>query len=137
MTEERSSEPGDEGVAVLGRPYLVLLSAWLVPGSGHWWIGRKRRAVAFAALIIASLVVGCLLHGNLHRIIPNQPLTLLATLGSMGMGAPYFVLRFFLGYHGDLVAPGYEYGSAFILTAGLMNLLLVLDAWDLARNRKS
>ena len=48
----------------------------------------------------------------------------------------YFVLRYLLGYHGDLVSPGFEYGSAFILTAGLMNLLLVLDAWDHARGRK-
>lgn len=137
MTEERTTESTDSVGLAVGKPYLVLLSAWLVPGSGHWWMGRKRRAVAFAALIMASLVVGCLLHGNLHRVVPNQPLTLLATLGSMGMGAPYFVLRYFIGYSGDLVAPGYEYGSAFILTAGLMNLLLVLDAWDLARSRKS
>lgn len=137
MTEQSSRETPEGDAPSLGRPYLILLVAWLVPGAGHWWMNRKQRAVVFAILILTSLVVGCLLHGNLHRVVPNQPLTILATLGSMGIGAPYFVLRYFLGYHGDLVAPGYEYGSAFILTAGLMNLLLVLDAWDLARGRKS
>jgi hypothetical protein len=55
----------------------------------------------------------------------------------MGMGLAYFVLRFLVGYEGDLVAAGYEYGTAFLLTAGLMNWLLVLDCWDIAVGRKS
>ena len=137
MTEETPRESAGSEVVDLATPYWILVVSWLVPGAGHWWLGRRRRAVAFAALIALALVIGCLLHGNLHRVVPNQPLTVLATLGSMGMGAPYFVLRYLFGYQGDLVAPGFEYGSAFILTAGLMNLLLVLDAWDLARGRKS
>ena len=55
----------------------------------------------------------------------------------MGMGLPYFGLRFIFGYQGSVVAAGYEYGSAFLLTAGLMNLLLVLDTWDILRGRKA
>ena len=88
-------------------------------------------------LIAASLAIGLSLDGNLHRILPNQPLTVLATLGSLGMGLPYFVLRFAVGYQGNIVAAGYEYGTAFVLTAGLMNWLLVLDVWDIATGRKS
>ena len=84
----------------------------------------------------ASLALGVALHGNLYRPLPGQPLTYLATLGSMGMGLPYFLLRYLAGYTGEVIAPGYEYGTAFILTAGLMNLLLVLDAWDIALGKK-
>ena len=47
------------------------------------------------------------------------------------------VARWGFGYTGDLEGPGFEYGSAFILTAGLMNLLLILDALDIARDIKS
>jgi hypothetical protein len=86
---------------------------------------------------MSCLLVGVSLDGNLHRILPGQPLTVLATLGSMGLGLPYFALRFGLGYQGDVVGAGYEYGSAFILTAGLMNILLALDVWDIARGRKA
>ena len=57
-------------------------------------------------------------------------------LGSMGMGVPYFVLRFVMHYAGDITSAGFEYGTAFLLSAGLMNLLLVLDAWDIATGRK-
>jgi len=87
-------------------------------------------------LVLASLWIGVSLDGNLYTVIGNRPLSVLATLASMGVGLPYFGLRFLLGYAGEITAPGYEYGSAFILTAGLMNLLLVLDCWDVAVGQK-
>jgi hypothetical protein len=43
------------------------------------------------------------------------------------------MLRFVLGYEGDVRSVGFEYGSTFLITAGLMNLLLVFDSWDVAR----
>jgi TM2 domain-containing membrane protein YozV len=117
-------------------PHLAAVLAWLVPGAGHFYLGRRGRALAFFAVVAASLAIGCFLQGRLWQILPNQPLSILATLGSMGMGAVYFVLRYALGYQGDIVARGFEYGSAFVLTAGLMNVLLVLDAWDIAHGKK-
>jgi hypothetical protein len=119
------------------RILITLVAAWLVPGCGHLMLGRRRRAVVFVLIVVSAVAIGCLLEGNLYRILPNQPLTILATLGSMGMGLPYFILRFIFGYQGNVIAAGYEYGSAFILTAGLMNLLVILDAWDIARGRKA
>jgi len=121
---------------VLSKVLGTLVLAWLIPGAGHFLSGRRGRGVAFFLLVMCAVLTGCLLHGNLYRVIPDQPLTILATLGSMGMGAPYFFLRFYLGYQGDLTSVGYEYGTAFLLTAGLMNLLLVMDVWDIARGRK-
>ena len=113
-----------------------MLSAWLVPGLGHIYLKRRLRGLAFFVLVIVSMLVGCSLEGNLYRVVPGQPLTILATLGSMGMGFPYFVLRYALHYQGNIMGAGYEYGTAFLLTAGLMNLLLVLDAWDIVRGKK-
>jgi hypothetical protein len=129
----KSAAPGDAAVTkVLG----TLLAAWLVPGAGHFLLGRRGRGLSFFLLVLTAVVTGVLLTGNLYRVLPDQPLTILATLGSMGMGTPYFLLRFYLGYQGDLTSVGYEYGTAFLLTAGLMNLLLIMDAWDIARGRK-
>lgn len=139
MTEAgtRTESSGQESRPLTTRIAATLVAAWLLPGCGHFLLGKRRRAVIFLSIVIAAVVIGCLLEGNLYRVLPNQPLTILATLGSMGMGAPYFILRFILGYHGNVVAAGFEYGSAFLLTAGLMNLLLILDAWDIARGRKA
>jgi hypothetical protein len=115
---------------------VAVLSAWLVPGLGHVYLKRRLRGLIFFVLVLTSMLVGCKLEGNLYQPIPGQPLSYLATLGSMGMGFPYFLLRYSLHYKGNVVGAGYEYGTAFLLTAGLMNLLLVLDAWDIVRGKK-
>ncbi len=118
-------------------PVVAALLAWVVPGAGHLYLGRRGRALAFCLIVLVSLFTGFALQGNLYRVVAGQPLSFFATLGSMGVGLPYFVARWLLGYQGDIESASYEYGSAFILTAGLMNLLLVLDALDIARGRKS
>ena len=125
-----------DGEAPVANAHLAAILAWMVPGAGHFYLGRRGRALAFAAIVFVSLAMGCALQGRLWQVIPNQPLSILATLGSMGMGAAYFVLRYLLSYEGVITEQSFEYGSAFILTAGLMNLLLVLDAWDIARGKK-
>ncbi len=136
--EPNSTAPSGEAAAAAGHaPLLAALLAWAVPGLGHLYLGRRGRAVAFCLIVVISLLTGLALEGNLYTVVADQPLSFFATLGSMGIGAAYFILRWGLGYQGELEGPGYEYGSAFILTAGLMNLLLVLDALDIARGRKS
>jgi TM2 domain-containing membrane protein YozV len=135
-------EPGSSQAAelpertVVANPLLAAFLAWMVPGAGHLMLRKTARGVLFFVVVVAALVIGCRLQGNLYVPIAGQPLTFLATLGCMGLGIPYFLLRYLLGYHGDIISAGFEYGTAFILTAGLMNLLLVLDAWDIAQGKK-
>lgn len=122
--------------ASAGSTAVAVLSAWLVPGLGHVYLKRPLRGLAFFALVVAAVLIGSRLEGNLYQSVPGQPLTLLATFASMGMGFIYFVLRYALHYQGNIAGAGYEYGTAFLLTGGLMNLLLVLDAWDIVRGKK-
>ena len=132
----RSPSTASPAPAAPAGAYLAAFLAWLVPGGGHFFLKRSGRGAVFLALVILSLAIGCWLDGRLPWIWSGSPLKVLATLGCLGSGSAYLVLRFVVGYEGDILAPGYEYGSAFILTAGLMNLLLVLDAWDIACGRK-
>lgn len=120
----------------VGNSYLAGFLAWLIPGLGHIYVKRRRRGLAFFVLIMASIWIGCALQGNLAHPVANQPISLLATLGTIGMGLPYFFLRSVVVYAGFQMAPTFEYGSAFLVTAGLMNWLLVLDAWDISRGKK-
>lgn len=133
-----SPSPASEKEPASASPRAVMAAAlaWLIPGAGHILLKRRGRGVFFLVLVMLSLAIGCSLHGLLPWQWSGSPLKVLATLGSMGSGAAYFVLRFVVGYQGDIDAPGFEYGKAFIVTAGLMNLLLVLDAWDIALGRK-
>jgi hypothetical protein len=115
---------------------MAVALAWLVPGLGHVFLKRAARGAVFFVLVLITIGIGCGLQGNLYRPMQGQLLSYLATLGSMGAGIPYFVLRYGMHYEGQQEAPGFEYGTAFLLTAGLMNLLLVLDVWDIGSGKK-
>lgn len=136
---DSESRPEPAGVAqrtARGNAVVCALLAWLLPGAGHVYLRRWGRGLLFLALVLAAMSIGVGLEGKLWRIVPGQPLSYLGTFACVGLGIPYFVLRFLLGYDGNVLSQGYEYGAAFLLTAGLMNLLLILDAWDLAKGLK-
>ncbi len=136
MSATEMSETSEVEVRRGTIPLVAVLFAWIVPGAGHLYLGRRRRAISFFCLVLVSLIVGVALEGRLWVMAEGNPISTLATLACMGMGLPYFVLRFGFAYQGDMLGPGWEYGAAFITTAGLMNLLLILDAWDIARGVK-
>ena len=70
------------------------------------------------------------------KIDLSEPLDCLAALADLGIGIPYFVATT-LGFGGGQVrAVTYEYGNAFIVVAGLLNLLVVIDTYDIAVGRK-
>lgn len=118
------------------RSLLAMILAYAVPGAGHVYLGYRRRAAAFFAIIFLMFVIGLSIDGNLYALERGQPiLRLLASLGSMGAGIIYFIARA-MGPYGDITSITYEYGTTFTLTAGLMNLLLVLDCFDIAEGRK-
>lgn len=122
--------------APAAHPYLAALLAWLVPGAGHFYLRRRLRGGLFCLIVFTTLVVGWVLQGRLYHVDAAHPMTLLGTLGEAGAGVAYLFLRSLAHYQGMVTAPGYEYGTTFLLTAGLMNLLLVLDTWDIAQGRK-
>jgi hypothetical protein len=136
LADSGSIEPSPApALPPVGNPVVAAVAAFLVPGLGHVYLRRWRRGLAFFLLVAVSLWVGWNLQGNLYTVERNEPLSILGTLGAMGMGIPYFLFRM-QKYAGDILSPGYEYGTAFLLTAGLMNWLLVLDAWDISRGKK-
>jgi hypothetical protein len=127
-----------ESPAGRGRALAAVALAWLFPGLGHFYLGRRRTAIAFALIVSACFALGLSFEGRLYTIEDGQPLTILATFAVSGAGLWNIGARVFSSNPGGTVlAPTYEYGCAFLLTAGLMNLLLMLDAWDVATGRKA
>jgi hypothetical protein len=66
----------------------------------------------------------------------SQPLVALAAFADLGMGIPFLIARGMGAGAGRVIAITYEYGNAFLIVAGLMNMLVVLDAFDVAQGRK-
>jgi hypothetical protein len=116
--------------------YLVCAVAWAVPGAGHLWLGRRQKGIVFLVTITLMFVTGLLLEGRLFPFEPAQPLVLLAAFADVGNGLPYFVAKLLGHGHGRVVAITYEYGNAFAIVSGLLNMLVVLDAFDIAEGRK-
>lgn len=132
-------------------PPALLGVAWFVPGLGHLLLGKRTRAVVFFAVIAAGFVTGVLLDGEVGVPRADNPFSWLSTIACAGNGLLYLIrliwinglgglfsnLPLGLEGGGDPVSAGFGYGKTFLITAGLMNLLAVLDVSDIARGAKS
>jgi hypothetical protein len=115
---------------------LLCLAAWAVPGAGHLWLGRRSKGLIFLVALPLMFAIGLGLHGRLFPFDMREWLVGLAAIADLGIGVPYFIAGA-LGYgNGDVRAVTYEYGNAFLIVAGLLNLLVVIDAYDVALGRK-
>jgi hypothetical protein len=116
--------------------YLICLAAWALPGAGHLLLGRIQKGVIFFVSLTLMFGCGLWLEGRLFPVEIRQPLVALAALADMGIGVLFFVARQAGAGAGRVVALSYEYGNAFLIVAGLMNMLVVLDVFDIAQGRK-
>ena len=127
----------EAAAAVPARAWIAVLLAWVFPGAGHWYLGRRNRALVYALVVTITFLLGVSFQGRLYSPESGAPLTLLATFAVFGSGLLNIAARLLLeNPRGAILSVTYEYGCAFLLTAGLMNLLLMLDAYDIAAGRK-
>jgi hypothetical protein len=117
-------------------PWVVCAAAWIVPGGGHLLLGRVGKGLVFLVTLVAMFTTGLLLKGRIFPFELSDPLVALAAIANMGIGAPYLVALGLGSGVGDVLAVTFEYGNSFAIVAGLLNMLVVLDAYDMARGLK-
>ncbi|MFN8062677.1 MAG: DUF6677 family protein [Vicinamibacterales bacterium] len=119
-------------------PNLVLLclAAWAVPGAGHLWLRRTQKGVVFLVVLLAMFAIGLGLKGRIFPFEVGQPLVMLAAFADVGVGLVYLVAKAAGLGAGQVVATTYEYGNTFLIVAGLLNALVVLDVYDIAHGRR-
>jgi hypothetical protein len=155
-----SREPAS-ATAAFDLPWTLLAvgAAWLVPGLGHLLLGRVARGLLLGVLLFGSFGLGLAHDGRLALRDPRQPLlTTMQIVANLGIGPADLIARWYvygeiqytlprhLGSRGEdpLTSRFRErmrsalsiYGTAYLWTAGLMNLLLLFDVWDIGRGRK-
>jgi hypothetical protein len=116
--------------------YVICALAWAIPGAGHLWLGRREKGIIFLITLPLMFAAGIWLEGRLFPFEITQPLVALAAFADVGIGIPYFIAKVFNYGGGRVVAITYEYGNAFLIVAGLLNMLVVLDVYDIAQGRK-
>jgi Family of unknown function (DUF6677) len=115
---------------------LLCLASWVVPGAGHLWLGRRSKGLIFLVALTLMFAIGLAIHGRLFFFDLSDPMVCLAAFANLGIGSLYLAAAS-LGFGtGDVRAVTYEYGNAFLIVAGLLNMLVVIDAYDVAMGRK-
>lgn len=123
-----------------GSPYLITLFAWLVPGAGHFWLGKKGRGAIIFVTVLLSFVLGLLMRGPLFHPGGADLLSRLIQfggfIGDVASGLLYFI-AVWLGYsQPDVAGHTPDYGSKFLVAAGLLNILAMVDAYEIATKQK-
>lgn len=117
-------------------PVAAAALAWVVPGLGHLVLGKRQKAAVFFVAIPLMFVIGLALSGRMFPFDFSQPLAGLAAVAARGVGLPSLTAGW-LGFgQGVVTAASYEYGNTFVIVAGLLNMLVALDAFDVASGRK-
>ena len=128
------------------RAWLMGTAGWLVPGLGHVLQGRWGRALLLGGAVWVCFIAGFMMGGHLFRFSGTEEgisalLQIPPMIGDLGTGLLYiacWVLGFgFANGPQQAALPTFEYGWTFLLVAGLLNYLSMLDAFDIAAGRKS
>ncbi len=119
-------------------PVVPVLAAWLIPGGGHLWQRHWGRGGLLLFSVGSMFALGLAMRGRFFELTPATNLVeTLGFLGDLGTGLLFLGARFF-GYDQDVMAsPMADYGTKFLLVAGLLNILCILDAYDIATGKKS
>ncbi len=127
--------------APLRSPIQVVVLGWLIPGGGHFLLGRRGRATIILAAVVLPFIVGTLMRGPLF--IPAEGGDVLSRviqyggfLGDLSTGVLYMGARLAGYMPPDTAAHTADYGSKFIVAAGLLNILAMVDAYEIATRLK-
>jgi hypothetical protein len=118
-----------------GFVYLPLIAGWLIPGAGHFLLRKWKRGALLCASIVAMFGLGLAMQGRLYSSA-HDILDLLGLVGDLGNGLLFLVGRAMdLGAE-QVQATTADYGSRFIVVAGLLNVIAAVDAHNLRTGRK-
>jgi Family of unknown function (DUF6677) len=116
--------------------YIAPVAAWFLPGLGHLLLRKWSRAIAIFLCVGILAAAGYFLKGMIYVPRRGDVFGLMGFLAEVGAGIFYFVGHVFERGGADTARALGDYGARFLVTAGLLNFLCVLDAWDLARKNE-
>jgi hypothetical protein len=137
MAANAATVPKVPLTAWIGKVFL----AWLLPGSGHFLLGRPVRGALIALSVVAMFVMGLMMRGAMFEPQTGDLLTTLiyygGFVGNLASGSLY-MLAMALGYNQpDVAGHVHDYGTKFLVAAGLLNVLAMVDTHEIATGKKS
>lgn len=109
---------------------------WLIPGAGHLIQRRWIRGLLLFASIVPMFVLGLLMQGHVYKPNGGDILDMLGFVGDLGAGSLYILSRV-LSWGGDAIGRATaDYGTKYIIVAGLLNFISMADAYHIAIGKK-
>jgi len=110
---------------------------WFIPGAGHIVQRRWIRGLLLLVSITSLFVLGLMMQGRIYRPNGGDILDMLGFIGDIGAGGWYIVTRAMDWGQGAIAHATADYGTKFMIVAGLLNLIAVADAYHIAIGKKS
>jgi hypothetical protein len=120
-----------------GFPYAALLLGWLVPGAGHLLTRHWIRAFLLFLAITLMFALGIAMQAKVYTPGTGDPLDILGFIADLGAGVLYFIARIFSLGQPTVQLVTADYGTKFVVVAGLLNFIAAVDAHNLRIGRKA
>jgi hypothetical protein len=135
-TKTKPAEPLVQAAPITPMSVLAPAIAWLIPGAGHLIQKRWGRGVLLMVSIVAMFLLGLAMQGRIYKPNGGDILDMLGFVGNVGGGGLYILTRAFDWGHGAIAHATADYGTKFLIVAGLLNFIAVADAYHIAIGKK-
>ena len=112
------------------------LVGWIVPGGGHFLLKKWWRGLLLMTSVVSMFTLGILMEGKVYTPNTGDILDMLGFVGDIGAGGLYVAARIFDWGRGAIHLATADYGTKFIIVAGLMNVISAVDAHHIAIGKK-
>ncbi len=134
MAEDKAAAPIHYPITT--QSIAVLIVGWLVPGAGHLMLKKWSRGALLLISVVMMFVLGILMEGKVYSPNTGDILDMLGFVGDVGSGILYFAAQIMDWGRGAIHIAVADYGTKFIIVAGLLNIMAAIDAHHIAIGKK-
>lgn len=136
MANETASKTIDATPAMTPLSAGALALGWFIPGAGHLMLKRWGRGLLLMASISVMFFIGIAMQGKIYTINTGDLLDMLGFVGDIGSGALYLFAQLRDLGQGTIYRATADYGTKFVIVAGLLNVIAAIDAYHIALGKK-
>ncbi len=134
LTTDRAKAAQTETISAMA--ILAPAVGWLIPGAGHMIQKRWIRGVLLFVSIVGLFLLGLAMQGRIYKANGGDILDILGFVGDVGAGALYILTLMNDWGQGAIAFATADYGTKFMIVAGLLNFIAIADAYHIAIGKK-
>ena len=135
MAEDKAAAPTPHPITP--RSIVVLVLGWLLPGAGHFMLKKWWRGLLLFISVVVMFALGIMMQGKVYTANTGDILDMLGFVGDIGSGILYFAAQIMDLGRGAIHIAVADYGTKFIIVAGLLNIMAAIDAHHIAIGKKA